>query len=27
VHKAVALLAGFYIIVAIIPWIGILFLG
>ena len=27
VHKAVALLAGFYIIVAIIPWIGILFMG
>jgi hypothetical protein len=26
VHRAVALLAGFYIIVAIIPWIGILFL-
>lgn len=26
VHKAVAVLAGFYIIVAIIPWIGILFL-
>lgn len=26
VHKAVALLAGFYIIVAIIPWMAILFL-
>lgn len=26
VHRAVALLAGFYIIVAIVPWIGILFL-
>jgi hypothetical protein len=27
VHKAVALLAVFYIVVAIIPWVGILFLG